>query len=232
MSEPVKLTVRNNLSDSHQAAWESFSRPGTWWTAAERRAIVLETRNASSCALCRDRAQALSPERSPEDAGDHEQLGLLAPEVAAIVHRIRTDPGRLSRAWFNAHVEGTLDHHAYVELVGVLTIATIIDVFRAATGQPSLDLAVSDYGDPTRKTTEYVVDDGAFVPIWKPKEEGAANIVRALGLVPEERSRFWDVFGQHYVKRHTREWDAGRAITRPQMELIAARVSAINECFY
>ena len=220
------LEVRQNLTAAHDRAWASFSQPGTWWTAAERCAIVEETRKALDCKLCRQRSRALSPEID----GAHDCLGILPEAAVDAVHRIRTHPGRLSRRWFEHHVAGRLPDAAFVELVGVLAIAVIIDEFDRAVGRDLRSLNDPASVEPTRQACADVVDVGAFVPIWS--EDPGANIVRALGLVPVERDRFWDVFHQHYVANGHRQWDAGRAITRPQVELIAARVSAINQCFY
>ena len=64
---------------------------------------------------------------------------------------------------------------------------------------------------------------GGFVP----------NIMRALSLVPDEARALRRTAGAHYVAvEQIPDPTVRRALTRPQMELVAARVSAINECFY
>jgi alkylhydroperoxidase family enzyme len=63
----------------------------------------------------------------------------------------------------------------------------------------------------------------AFVP----------NIVRALSLVPGEVRALQRSSAAHYLSvKDIVDPAARRSLDRPQMELVAARVSALNRCFY
>src|SRR5437868_14986125 len=95
--ESAPLAVRDDLAAAHRRALERIARPGTWWSGAERLAIAAEARHAPSCALCRRRLEALSPHAV---AGRHD-AGSLPEPVLEAVHRIRTDPGRLSKTWLD-----------------------------------------------------------------------------------------------------------------------------------
>ena len=66
--------------------------------------------------------------------------------------------------------------------------------------------------------------EGQFIP----------NVQRAMSLVPDEVRGFFDVMRCHYLPVGAVGDPAagGRAISRPQMELLAARVSALNQCLY
>ena len=58
-------------------------------------------------------------------------------------------------------------------------------------------------------------------------------MVFALSLVPGEKDGFEDLHGPLYLPvGEIRNWGFGRTLRRPQMELVAARTSAINDCFY
>ena len=62
----------------------------------------------------------------------------------------------------------------------------------------------------------------------------AVNIHRALSLVPAEVAGFFDLDAAHYLPDGVLR-DFGteyRALTHAQIEFLAARVSAINQCFY
>ena len=48
------------------------------------------------------------------------------------------------------------------------------------------------------------------------------------GLVPSALKLFFDTFNPSYYMRP----NAAFSISRPQVELVASRVSAVNECFY
>jgi hypothetical protein len=67
-----------------------------------------------------------------------------------------------------------------------------------------------------------------------PTARTPANIHRAMSLVPAEVRSFFDLCEHHYLgplemRDFGREY---RAITHAQIELLAARVSALNRCFY
>jgi hypothetical protein len=63
----------------------------------------------------------------------------------------------------------------------------------------------------------------AFVP----------NIVRALSLVPDQVRALRRWSDAHYLPvERIPDPTARRALDRTQMELVAARVSALNQCFY
>ncbi|MDG2304255.1 MAG: hypothetical protein P8R42_06285 [Candidatus Binatia bacterium] len=95
--------MREELQQSHAAILEHVASPGTWWTAAERVALVEESRNGHDCALCRKRKAALSPNVV---RGEHDNLGQFSQNVVDVVHRIRTDPGRLSKGWYDSVIAG------------------------------------------------------------------------------------------------------------------------------
>ena len=59
------------------------------------------------------------------------------------------------------------------------------------------------------------------------------NVGRAMSLAPNENATFFGLVGSMYAISDFAElvWK-DRPLSRPQVELVAARVSAINECFY
>jgi hypothetical protein len=65
--------------------------------------------------------------------------------------------------------------------------------------------------------------------------EGAPFIYRALSLVPEEAQGLIELGCAQYIKIDDfmdLDFTFEPQISRAQVELLAARVSAINECFY
>ena len=60
------------------------------------------------------------------------------------------------------------------------------------------------------------------------------NVIRAMSLVPAEVRAMRDLSGAHYLSMDQMMDFATRhrAISRGQIELLAGRVSALNECFY
>ena len=92
------IPIRGDLAAAQARAWERIARPGAWWDGAQRVAIAAETRNAALCGLCRTRKAALSPSIVE---GAHDSLGALPDTVVEVVHRVATDPGRLSKTWLD-----------------------------------------------------------------------------------------------------------------------------------
>jgi alkylhydroperoxidase family enzyme len=213
-----------------------------WWDGAERVAIAREVRIAEDCRLCRARKHALSPGAVH---GAHDTTASLPGAAVEAIHRIVTDTARLSRTWFEALRGQGLDDAHYVELVGVVVSVLSIDEFHRGLGLALEPLPVPETGNAERRRPSGAADEGAWVPTVPPAAldepdadiyggaPHAANVIRALSLVPTEVRVLADLHGAHYLSiAEMRNFNPDRALSRAQMELIAARVSALNECFY
>ena len=145
--EQAPIEIREDLAAAHRRARDHLAQPGTWWDGAQRVALMAEARNAMDCALCRRRKEALSPAAV---AGTHDSLGEL-PEIAVeIVHRIRTDPARLTRAWYEGVIEAGLTPEQYVEIVSVVAHTVALDSFAQGIGVSPLPLPRPANGMPAR----------------------------------------------------------------------------------
>ena len=74
-------------------------------------------------------------------------------------------------------------------------------------------------------------DVGAWIPMTEQKV--LANVSRALSLVPMTNTTWRTLVNDSYSRGPQMlalTWE--RALSRPQIELVAARVSQLNECFY
>jgi hypothetical protein len=250
MTEPTyadsPYPIRADLATAHRETWARIGRPGTWWTGAERVAIAQAARAARSCSLCAERKAAVSPFSVD---GAHDGPGTLPADAVDAIHRIVTDPGRLSKSWYQRVIGGGLESTHYVELIGVTVMTTAIDLFARALGIEVAPLPTPESGEPTRRRPVSARDDGAWVLQVPSGPDGGdegreiygdmefvPNIGRALSLVPAEVLGLHAMSGPHYMKLEDVGNPAyatpGRALDRLQMELVAARVSAINECFY
>jgi alkylhydroperoxidase family enzyme len=236
------IPVRDDLQEAHRSFLEHVRSPGTWWTGQERLAIAAETRQAVGCALCRARKAALSPRLVP---GEHDGTGQLPANVVDVIHRVRTDPARLSKPWFEGVIAAGLGVAEYVELVAVVTMQTGIDYFARALGVPPAAPPSPLPGEPSRHLPAAARPGEAWVPMIAVDEAsgpevdlygGAAfvpNIVRALSLVPAEVRALRTSSSAHYLAvEQIADPTVRRALDRMQMELVAARVSALNQCFY
>jgi hypothetical protein len=238
----VNLPVRPELMRALEAAWLTLATPGTWWTGAERNAIAAEVRQSESCALCRQRKEALSP-YSVE--GRHDSLDELPLEAVEAIHRLATDAGRITETWVRHLAEGPLGEERYVEIVSVVAITTALDTFDRALGRSLRPLPIPVTGEPSRHRPAGAKRGLAWVSTLAPGDVGPGdpnpfpvhgdkNIHLALSLVPQEVFNFFDLDVELYlrdeqIRDFSREY---RAISHRQIELIAARASALNRCYY
>ena len=237
--------VRDDVRLSHRALLDALRRPGAWFTGAERIAIAAESRRAPDCSLCRARKAALSPEHP---RGEHERAAVghdLSAAVVEVAHRVRTDSGRLTRAWFERAIASGLAVEPYVEVVGIVTLLAGLDYFCRALGAPRLALPEPLPGEPSRHRPAGLRSGIAWVPLLAPEDATGPeadlydaapmipNIARALSCVPDAVRLLQLATRSHYVPlADLGNPMKGRAIDRMQIELVAARVSALNECFY
>lgn len=238
-----RYPVPERIPPVHREAWARLGRPGMWWSGAERVAIAEETRNAEGCELCAARRDALS---APSVAGEHNSSTALPAAAIEAIHKIVTDPGRLSREWLDGLLAQGLGDVAYVELVSVLTTEISIDDLHRGLGLALEPLPASEGGEPERRRPAGATDEGAWVQTVPASAldaadadiyggaPHAANVIRALSLVPPAVRELEALHGAHYLSYSEMGQleIEGRTLSRAQIEFVAARVSAINECFY
>ena len=217
------VPVRDDMAAALRESWADVGRPGAWWTGPERVAIAglarAERLQRNQPPWTRDRSRAPAaplPEKAVEAA-----------------RKIGADPMHLDREWAEG-VIGEIGDAPYVELASVVVTTVAADAFCEAMGIDREPLPAPEAGEPTRERPDNMGDIGAWVPVqvidWK-----RANVARALSLAPEGVRTFFRMVAAMYTGTATdfeqMVWDH-RPLPRPQVELIAARVSALNECFY
>ena len=233
--------VRDDLRLSHQHAWEAIARPGTWLTGERRVAIAAEIRQARRCEFCTRLRQSLSP----NVAGEHDSLGSLGRAEVELIHRVVSDPGRLSEPWTETVLSMGLSEGEYVEIVGIIALVMIMDAFTRAIGVPDQPLPEPVAGEPTRYRPPGARKQACWLPIVEPSDAVASDgfmypspkagyIYRGLSMVPESLRNYWALANIHYLPgQFIYQFDTSiRAISRPQTELLAARVSALHQCAY
>jgi hypothetical protein len=224
-----------------EEGWGELGRAGTWWTGAERVALAAETRAARSCAICAARRAALSPRAT--EATHAAGRGLDAAVVDA-THRLSSDPGRLTVRWLEEQVAAGVAEEAVVELVAIVSFVAMADTLDVAVGAPERALPAPAPGEPSRARPPGLEKGCAWVPTVDPaRAEGPVaavygviqrdagfvfHVARALTAVPDAMQTFLRGFFAHY---HTHGAPKG-PLSRPQVELLAASTSSINECFY
>jgi alkylhydroperoxidase family enzyme len=218
--------IRDELRAAQQTILERWARPGSFWTGEGRLAIVEHVRRA------RD-ADSLPPWAEPSSIGallsGHEILPGAAIDA---VWRLTNHPGTLTIGWYERLLRRGLLPGAYVELVAVVAQANCIDRFTDALGLARHPLPEPVAGRPVAE----LAPDSAVRTHWVPTAPvRGANVLRALSLLPFEHESRRILSEAHYVSEAALLGDlrsARGALSRPQIELIAARTSTLNECFY
>ena len=227
-----QFPVRESTVSTFADVWEKLGESGPNWTGRDRMDMIREARQSLECELCMRRLEALSPNAV---TGSHDIATSLDSAAVEVVHRLRTDPARMTKSVFNTALANGLTDCQYVELVGVVATSVIIDTFHQALGlEVPATLPGSEAPPSGEQPPDDVVDEGAWVRIapgdGQLNEAGIprrANIVRSMGLVPSIIKLFFSVMREAYFLV-----DLKISISRSQAEFIAARVSALNQCFY
>jgi hypothetical protein len=224
-------------------AWAQLGLAAGWFDGRERIAIAAEVRMARQCSLCVERKAALSPYAVE---GEHDEsetdLSNLAVET---IHRIVTDPGRLSERWYGELTDAGMCPEELVEITSIIGVVTIADTLSRALSQPERALPSASEGAPHRQPVSGTSLTRGWVPMVEPESAegmlklmydqllaGAGfvfNVARALTSVPEAVRDFFSAFLPNYSTHGTVR---SGGLDRMQVELLASSTSAWNDCFY
>ena len=150
----------------------------------------------------------------------------------------------MSRKWFDGILAAGLSDGQYVEILGIVVAVVSMDAFCRGLGVAPHPLPAPESGEPSGYRPASAVSAGAWVPMIPPagavgaeadlfRPSLAPNVIRAMSLVPDAVRALNELAAVHYLPAaQVGDPRAQRALARPQMELIAARVSAARECFY
>lgn len=242
MYAKADITVRSDLERAHARAWRRLGEPGTWLDGRTRIEIAAELRHAVDCELCKARTEALS---ASVVSGAHRSLNKLAPAHIEIVHRLRHDAARITQQWVEDIAVAGIGEGEYVETLAVAATVLAVDGFTDALGWPRHALPEPSGGEPPRARPANARLDIAWVATLPPGEQredevdpyrdtSGVHIHQALSLVPTETIAFFELDAAQYLPDSAlRDYGTEyRALTHVQIEYLAARVSAINQCVY
>jgi hypothetical protein len=161
-------------------------------------------------------------------------LDVELPDVVVdTVHRIARHAATVTESWYRGQLGRGLDAHAYVELVGVVAAAAAVDGFHRAVGLPRPPFPAPTAGEPHHRHPHTEPAALNFVPVAVPADEVAA-VVQALSAAPTEWDNVCRLAAAQYIpidEMGELAWSRG-TLSRSEMELVAARLSAARECFY
>ncbi len=229
--------VREDLDTIHGNQLDQLADPGTWGTGAQRLAVAREARQA-----CYD----AGIQEEPEDTGAPVTVEL--PEaVRELIRKLAVTPEDFLEESYEEATNSGLSDEEYVEIVGIVSRLTDMDVFARGIGVSLRPLPAARNGQPSRVRPRVARKEMAWVPTVPNLPEGGEEaaeiygedyrpyIIRSLSLVPDEMHRHLELEEVQYLPMKSiliKDFQHHEGFTRSQVELIAGRISACNECFY
>jgi hypothetical protein len=221
-------STRPDLTAAQVAAWRHVTSPGASWSAAQRAAIAQTALDAL------DDTDPLAPWVSPSHVGRRMPGTAVLPVlVADAVYRIARHAASLTESWYQAQLAQGIDPIAYVELVGVVCVVAAVDGYFRATARDRPPLPPPTDGAPHGRHPRVEAATLNWVPVAAPADREAA-VVQGLSAAPGERDMVMQLAAAQYIPFDEMDelgWSRG-TLSRGEMELVAARLSAARECFY
>ena len=229
--------VTNDIEKVHETQINSMGESGTWGTGTQRLAIAKTARVA-----CYEAGVLEKP--STENLSDE----ILLPDIVSdIVKRIAITPKDLNKKFYDKAINDGISEGEYVEIVGIVSRLTSMDVFARAIGVPLRSLPNAQKKAPTRIRPIEAIKELAWASTIPNGIEGGKlgkklygnmpkpYIVRALSMVPDELKMHMELEKVQYSKMDKVldfSYTHHKGLNRSQIELVAGRISAINECFF
>jgi len=196
------LAVPEDITDAVAAQWDNIAAPGAALTGAQRIAAARRARDPASEGLSDSSAEA--------------------------VDRLAHDAHHITAEWVDSLLDRELTSTSYVELMGIVARLAVVDTFDRAMGDPVRPLPVATPGAPTGAVDGDAKQRAGFIPTV-----GAVGPPSALSLIPTEMEAQFVLHDAFYLTiAGMLDFVADRDLRRTQIELVAARTSLANDCFY
>ena len=214
--------VSKEIVDAFKIVWDYLGRPGAWWTGTQRIAIAQQVRNSAP--------RPLWDRPPPLDTLSDEANGVLTLFELGVVERVTVQPSSINLETYE-HIVQRMGQDKYAELASVVSQVVPIDHLHDALGLGREELPTPIEGDITRERPDGLVTGVGFLPTLP--TEGLPHVAVALSLSLADNARRMLLVRAMYSGDSFAEmvW-THRSLSRPQVELVAARTSALNECFY
>jgi len=211
------VIIRDDLVDAHRQSLAHVASPGARLTGARRVQIAEVARDAY-----------LAVEPSPPWVRPYGDPAL------DVAYRLARHAGTITEQWYEQIITEGMHPLEWVEIVGVV-IATLPPIaFARGIGISVPDFPSPSAGEPTgREAAELAPAKLNWVPVAAPADQ-TASVVQALSALPDEWDNLWRLAAAQYMSDRQMDdplWNRG-TLSRPQMELVAGRLSRIRECFF
>ncbi|MEM7466448.1 MAG: alkylhydroperoxidase-related (seleno)protein [Pseudomonadota bacterium] len=234
----AKHPVRQAIADAHQSTLESFTAPGRWFDAEQRAQIVAEARDARVAAGVQ------------EANGESSDYCKLPGAVRDLARQVAVETQHLTADFYEDTLDAGITDCEYVETVGVVARSLSTDIFCRGIGVPTHPFPALQPGEPSRTRPKAATHEGAWADTipggaaggedaiytyGTDQAEAAPFIYKSLSLVPEEARGLIALGAAQYLEIQNfmnLDFSFNSDITRAEIEIVAGRISAINQCFY
>jgi hypothetical protein len=221
--------VRDDLAEAHRLAWEHVAAPGTWWNGAERVEL------ATTVLLAIADAEPLPPWVGVTSTGRLGPTLVAAGPAHDVAYRLARHAGTMTEDVYRAAAD-ELGELPYVELCAVVSTVAAVAHFCLNIGATVPPLPAPVGGAPTHQRPERLAPARYnWVPVAHPADEVPA-VVQAYTAVPAEQLNTWRMAAAQYMAPAAMvdpDWKRRPGgLSRAQMELVAARLTRLRDCFY
>lgn len=229
--------IKEEIVALHNAELQSIAQTGMWLTGKERTATAQYARFARLEAKLQE---GNGTAREPDSK-------LLSSTLRRVISKVATAPQSIDLGFFKESLASGIREEEYVEAIGIVSRVVNLDIFARGLGIPMRVLHEPSSGVPKLKRPASAIAEGAWVATV-PSDTGKDTlgrelygggpqpfIYRALSLAPGEAKRVIVGGNAQYLpldKFMDFNYSHHPALTRSQLEIVAGRVSVLNQCFY
>jgi hypothetical protein len=205
----LSASVDARLVAAFDRTWTHIASTGSFFSGAERIEIATVAR--------------------AKRQGEYRPATTLAPAVIETVETIADDAGSITADWVLERERDGISGAAYVELLAVTSFTVVADTFTFGTGQPPHLIPAPQPGAPTGLVDDRAKVQGGWVPTV-----GPAFPPTGFSVIPAEHDVMHMLHAELYISVPKMfDLDLVRdGLRRDQMEILAARTSLLNDCFF
>ncbi len=220
--DSLKPMVSSEIIESFQIVWDNLGKPGSWWSGRHRIEIAKEIRDSSPPSIA---------ERIVDFSNySNEATDGITPFVKAVARKIAYESSSIDKNVFD-QIVAVIGEDQYAEIAAIAS--QLIPIYHLADilGYDREELPNAEPGSPSAERPDDLIEGVGFLPTFP--TNGVPHVAVSLSLAQADNARRMLLVRAMYSGKDFGEmiW-THRNLSRPQIELVAARTSAMNECFY
>jgi hypothetical protein len=188
--------------------WHRLANAGTWFTGEQRVAIAAVVRQAQ--------------------AGEPSQPEVNSAVIVEAAHKIAIDAHTIDQSWIDSCYERGLKPSQLVELTAIVAQLSTIDTYTIGIGAELKVLPDPRPGEPIKEEVKGAKLNRGWYPT-----RGIAGAPNCFSAVAAENQALHDIHSAMYLSmEEMADNTIVKTLHRSQIELLAARTSKYNDCFY